>query len=57
MEKTGKKEHENVENIYKNGYRWFIVYVHGGWSKRSYGQKYNAASSVVSNINLEKIIK
>lgn len=36
-------------NIDKNGVPCITVYLDGGWSKRSYGHNYNAASGVVSN--------
>jgi len=32
-----------------DGVPWITVYVDGGWSKRTYGHGYNAASGVVSS--------
>lgn len=50
MEEAGKKgKEEAIKNGHiKDGIPWISVYVDGGWSKRSYGHSYNAASGVVS---------
>nr|XP_022904792.1 uncharacterized protein LOC111416906 isoform X2 [Onthophagus taurus] len=49
METAGKEERRLAEDsgdIDKDGTPWVQVYVDGGWSKRSYGHNYNAASGV-----------
>ncbi|KAI4455555.1 exonuclease phage-type/recb c-terminal domain-containing protein [Holotrichia oblita] len=39
-----------IENV-----PWITVYLDGGWSKRSYGHRYNAASGVVTPEEIEQI--
>lgn len=50
MEDNGKEElklaleHKDIDN---DGIPYITVYLDGGWSKRSYGHSYDAASGVV----------
>ncbi|KAK4882011.1 hypothetical protein RN001_005330 [Aquatica leii] len=56
MEAAGKKEHQiAVEKgcVDSDGIPWISVYLDGGWSKRSYGHNYNAASGVAVIIGRE----
>lgn len=49
MAKAGKEEYDEAirkGDIDKDGVPFITVYVDGGWSKRSYGHNYNAASGV-----------
>lgn len=51
LEKAGKEEYKlalEKGNVDKDGIPWICVYLDGGWSKRSYGHNYDAASGVVS---------
>ncbi|KAI4456610.1 exonuclease phage-type/recb c-terminal domain-containing protein [Holotrichia oblita] len=51
MENAGKEELQLAKeknNVDINGVGQVTVYADGGWSKRSYGHTYNAASGVVS---------
>lgn len=51
MKEAGKEEYKiAVEkgHIDEDGIPFITVCVDGGWSKRSYGHNYNAASGVVS---------
>lgn len=53
MEEAGKEEKKwAIQNgqTDKNGVPYITVYLDGGWSHRSYGHNYNAASGVVSFI-------
>lgn len=50
MEKAGVEEYEmaiQCGDITENGIPFITVYLDGGWSKRSYGHSYKAASGVV----------
>lgn len=52
MVEAGKLENALARErgqIDEDGIPWIIVYVDGGWSKRSYGHSYNALSGVVCN--------
>lgn len=58
MEEAGKEERRiALENnqIDEQGNVWITVYLDGGWSHRSYGHNYNAASGVVSGQMLCKM--
>lgn len=51
MEIAGKTERSKaieLGNIDADGVPYITVYLDGGWSKRSYGHSYNAASGTVS---------
>nr|CAH7733844.1 unnamed protein product [Callosobruchus chinensis] len=53
MEKAGQEEKAMaIDNnqVDENGVPWTTVYLDGGWSHRSYGHNYNAASGAVSII-------
>lgn len=46
---NGEKEYRKAEvggNVNSDGYGCIEVYSDGGWSKRSYGHNYNAASGI-----------
>ncbi|GLV46107.1 hypothetical protein CBL_10767 [Carabus blaptoides fortunei] len=53
--KYGKIEYEIAvsKNAVENNMAQICVFVDGGWSKRSYGHNYNAASGVASIIGKE----
>lgn len=56
MELAGKEEHEIAKrngDIDDDGIPHITVFLDGGWSKRSYGHSYTAASGVVSHNLLE----
>lgn len=46
----------NIGHVDDNDVPYISVYVDGGWSKRSYGHSYNAASGAVSNIQKKSIL-
>ncbi|KAF2879117.1 hypothetical protein ILUMI_27056, partial [Ignelater luminosus] len=53
MELAGKEEHEIAKtngDIDADGIPYITVFLDGGWSKRSYGHSYTAASGVVRKI-------
>lgn len=59
MEAAGKEEHAiAVEkgHVDSDGIPWISVYLDGGWSKRSYGHSYNAASGVVCSNNINNLL-
>lgn len=58
MEAAAKEEEERAKekgHLDPDGLPYITVYLDGGWSKRSYGHNYNAASGVVSHISTHKI--
>lgn len=51
MSKAGKEENAIAKekgHVDADGIPFISVYVDGGWSKRSYGHNYDAASGAVS---------
>jgi hypothetical protein len=50
MDATGKEEYKIARekgDVDQDGVAHITVFLDGGWSKRSYGHNYNAASGVV----------